>query len=839
MEIVAVNNRSEDGSLEILIDRGEVRLIDPGKNLGFSAANNVGIAASKGKYVICLNFDCLLTPEFLQHVWDAFEADPRVGMISGKLRKLVDMNGTMYLDSTGIDFTTLIPADRGEWEYDEGQYDSAKAIFGPSGAAGCYRRSALDEVAYKGRQYFDEQMFTYCEDIDLAWRLNLAGWRGLYVPRALAFHERGATRRDSFWMKVGYICGGFSNRWLTILKNLRWKEEARPNFGKILLQEWRFLSSWCGRKVTRWGLGGLTLMRLARLVLRPSFFGKRRLSQGGSNGANVPLELEADFWKDAYERRRVLPLEGIAGTSERPPVLVGRDSWLVTPLGFAENRSDGDNLFEGVSRSASPCLELHVPELYRKRIGKMTLLLEMDCSADVTGHLSVIAETGQCVSTDWFLFAGGKGTYVLDLERTRLAPGPESIRTWTAPWDIIRLHISQGVGSRIVIRSLAFTGGVDAISNQEANAVECRNLPLVMQSKPVLVYAEVSTLCNIRCSICGRAVYGVKPEEQGLMKREVFDRLAEVFTPGGNLALFGRGETLLHPDFTHFLRLAKARGMRVCFNSNGKCLTREIAEAMVTYGQDSLTLSCSAGSAETYGKVHCGATWAGLWDNIATLLEVKRGLNGRPHSKPSIYLEFVSQKRNIRELPSLVERAIEWDLQGVLVIDLVAHSDELEKQRMNTPDNAGEAETYYQIASDLVEKHRRKKPHFELRLPSRYDGLTKKSAPEEVAAENALLFESIARNGTAEVRSNFCLEPWQTFYVRFDGTVAPCVITKRSLGDLNSHSASEVWNGPQFSKFRERMCSADKPYECPRCHLFPGPQRYDKALDRVEEYAPL
>jgi GT2 family glycosyltransferase len=101
-------------------------------------------------------------------VYDTFEAMPQVGMISGKLYKLIDMQPTMYLDSTGIDFTTLIPADRGEWQYDKSQYDCETNIFGPSGAAGCYRRKALEDVVYRGTQYFDEEMFIYCEDIDLA-----------------------------------------------------------------------------------------------------------------------------------------------------------------------------------------------------------------------------------------------------------------------------------------------------------------------------------------------------------------------------------------------------------------------------------------------------------------------------------------------------------------------------------------------------------------------------------------------------------------------------------------------------------------------------------------------
>ena len=79
----------------------------------------------------------------------------------------------------------------------------------------------------------------------------------------------------------------------------------------------------------------------------------------------------------------------------------------------------------------------------------------------------------------------------------------------------------------------------------------------------------------MRCRMCGRTVHGVKGPDQGMMKKEVFERLAEIFSPGGSLALFGRGETLMHPDFPYILKLAKEKEMKVTFNSNGKGLDRK------------------------------------------------------------------------------------------------------------------------------------------------------------------------------------------------------------------------------------------------------------------------
>jgi len=336
--------------------------------------------------------------------------------------------------------------------------------------------------------------------------------------------------------------------------------------------------------------------------------------------------------------------------------------------------------------------------------------------------------------------------------------------------------------------------------------------------------------------MCGRAVHTIKTSDQGMMKKEVFERLMEMFSPGSSLALFGRGETLMHPDFPYFLKLAKEKGMKVTFNSNGKALTEKIARAMVEYSQDSITISCSAGTPETYEAIHRGGNWNQLWENIAVLQKLKKQfISGRP----SIYIEFVSQLDNISELPQLIRRAMEYKLTGVIVIDMVAHTDELGKQRMNIAQNMPVADKYYKEALQVLEGLRHNNPHFEIRLPISYNSLTKKFSSGETEQQLETLGKGNEKFSDCFLSKNMCLEPWQTFYVRFDGRVAPCVITNRNLGDLNIQGASEVWNGSEFQKFRSRMRSENKPFECLRCHLFPGPQKYDKSLNNAEEYEPL
>jgi GT2 family glycosyltransferase len=76
---------------------------------------------------------------------------------------------------------------------DVGQFDREEEVFSACGAAALYRRRALESVARSGGEVFDERLFMYCEDVDLGWRLQRAGWGCWYAPRAVVYHVLSAT----------------------------------------------------------------------------------------------------------------------------------------------------------------------------------------------------------------------------------------------------------------------------------------------------------------------------------------------------------------------------------------------------------------------------------------------------------------------------------------------------------------------------------------------------------------------------------------------------------------------------------------------------------------------
>jgi len=195
VETLLVDNASSDGSREVASRfDGAVRVLPMPANVGFAAAMNAGIDASSGRYVLALNPDCRLSVDFCAVLATRLDrADAaNVGSASGRLLRAAgpELTATDLIDSAGIYYTAAgRHFDRGAGKPAAGRYLEEDEIFGPSGAAGFYRREAL-ESARISTGYFDADFFLYREDADLAWRLRRLGWRSLYVPAAVASHRR-------------------------------------------------------------------------------------------------------------------------------------------------------------------------------------------------------------------------------------------------------------------------------------------------------------------------------------------------------------------------------------------------------------------------------------------------------------------------------------------------------------------------------------------------------------------------------------------------------------------------------------------------------------------------
>lgn len=232
-QIVCLNNGSKDAApFENLKEQFPGVIFETSQtNLGFGAGHNHIIRTHPADFHAVLNIDVLFATNFLGAVLDRLEESNQAGSACGKLLHWDIDQGTNdertnIIDSVGIGVTgTHHFSDVGQGKRDGGQYNEECERFGGSGAAVLYRRTALDHVAYEiggKREYFDETMFAYKEDIDLAYRLQTAGHPCLYVPDALAWHARTLGRKQRKIVNPQMRAWSAANESLLLKKHRRW-----------------------------------------------------------------------------------------------------------------------------------------------------------------------------------------------------------------------------------------------------------------------------------------------------------------------------------------------------------------------------------------------------------------------------------------------------------------------------------------------------------------------------------------------------------------------------------------------------------------------------------------
>jgi len=223
-EIIVVDNASTDGTVDILEqfeDRCQIVYND--KNIGFAAAQNQAIQLSSSDWVLTLNPDVLLLPNFIQSLVKAGQMDSRIGTVCGKLLTILasfDLPEKPLVDSTGIYFTPMLRhLDRGSQEVDNGHYLNYEYVFGATAAAALYRRQMIEDISIQG-EFFDPDFFVYREDADVAWRAQLLGWRCIYTPHARGYHVRNVLPGNRRALPSVINMHSVKNRFLMRMKNI-------------------------------------------------------------------------------------------------------------------------------------------------------------------------------------------------------------------------------------------------------------------------------------------------------------------------------------------------------------------------------------------------------------------------------------------------------------------------------------------------------------------------------------------------------------------------------------------------------------------------------------------
>ena len=267
LEVVVVDNGSADGSVALVEGQyPEVHLLALGENRGFSGGVNAGAKVAQGEVLALLNNDAVARPDWAAALVDALERHAEAGMAASKM--LLYDRPTVINAAGDIFRTDGIPGNRGVWQEDRGQYDCEEWVFGGCGGAVAYRRAMWQALGG-----FDERFFMYCEDVDLNWRAQLAGFRCIYTPQAVVRHRLSATGggatasfytgRNTLWVLAKDLPGSLWRQYGPRI----WRAQGR--IAREALHAWR-------GEAARARLRG----QLAALVTWPRLWPSRRAVQG-------------------------------------------------------------------------------------------------------------------------------------------------------------------------------------------------------------------------------------------------------------------------------------------------------------------------------------------------------------------------------------------------------------------------------------------------------------------------------------------------------------------------------------------------------------------------------
>jgi O-antigen biosynthesis protein len=186
-EIVIVDNASQDASLALAHELlPQTRRLPQARNLGFAGGVHQGVAVSSGEYIVLLNPDTVVEPDWLAPLIAAL-ADPACGVAGSKI---LDVDGRTLLHTGGLIEAPLLLADHcGNGEADRGQYDQPIAVSFVTGAALAMRRELWDRLGGLDRGFFPG----YFEDVDLCWRAQALGLECRYVPQSVLRHRESSS----------------------------------------------------------------------------------------------------------------------------------------------------------------------------------------------------------------------------------------------------------------------------------------------------------------------------------------------------------------------------------------------------------------------------------------------------------------------------------------------------------------------------------------------------------------------------------------------------------------------------------------------------------------------
>jgi GT2 family glycosyltransferase len=284
-EIILWDNDSRDGAAEAARLPANARLVRSSANLGFAGGNNAAARETRAELLALLNPDAIPEPAWLERLVAALDARPDAVMAASRQLVAEDPG---KLDGAGDVFHVSGVVYRGGFGAPSDGPLVAGEVFSPCGAAALYRRAAFDAAGG-----FDERFFCYIEDVDLGFRLRLAGGRCVYAPDAVVAHVGSATTGAKSEFATYH---GVRNRIWTIVKNVP---------GRLLLVTAPLHAAVLGVQLVKAPFHGRAVLNGTWRGVRdgvagaPKFFADRRRLQAGrrTRVADIARAMTWSPWK--------------------------------------------------------------------------------------------------------------------------------------------------------------------------------------------------------------------------------------------------------------------------------------------------------------------------------------------------------------------------------------------------------------------------------------------------------------------------------------------------------------------------------------------------------------
>jgi len=361
-----------------------------------------------------------------------------------------------------------------------------------------------------------------------------------------------------------------------------------------------------------------------------------------------------------------------------------------------------------------------------------------------------------------------------------------------------------------------------ALDNAERARAHLARGDVRLTSQPFHIHIESTTRCNAWCLTCAKGHRAYFAQD---MSPEVFARIERDLLPAAaQVNLTGSGEPLLSRGFDGFYDQAARAGARVYLVTNATTLTLERIETFARRPTDVIA-SIDAATADTFEAIRRPARFERVTESLRLYRKVR---DVWPEVGSTLGINFVAMRRNIEELPALVDLAADLGAQFVAVLDFatgdVPPAIALE-HLAHTPDLAN------RLFDEAAERARAR--GVTLLLPPKFAAA---GAPPVAGASWRARWRRIGRLLPARGRfPRRCPDPWTTVLVATDGLVHPCCASRRVMGDLRTQRLDAIWNGRRYRWFRRTIRTALPPPECRACNQLWGVNAGNPTAVRARE----